>query len=85
VAARGKVSFTTRDAARLYLEERQVEAHYYYEHGNVEDILLRIAGTQKSSLLIMGGYGFSPMLEMVLGSVLDRILREICIPVLICQ
>ena len=85
VAARGKVSFTTRDAARLYLEERQVEAHYYYEHGNVEDILLRIAGTQKSSLLIMGGYGFSPMLEMVLGSVLDRILREICIPVLVCQ
>jgi nucleotide-binding universal stress UspA family protein len=33
----------------------------------------------------MGGYGFSPVLEVVLGSAVDQVLRTSWKPMLICQ
>jgi len=33
----------------------------------------------------MGGYGFSPVLEVVIGSSVDQVLRESRQPVLICR
>jgi nucleotide-binding universal stress UspA family protein len=34
---------------------------------------------------VMGGYGFGPMLEVVLGSTVDEVLRTSRRPVLICR
>jgi len=36
-------------------------------------------------LIVMGGYGFSPVVEIVLGSAVDQVLRESQHPVLICR
>jgi nucleotide-binding universal stress UspA family protein len=36
-------------------------------------------------VLLMGGYGFAPVFEVVLGSVVDEVLRESQKPVLICR
>jgi nucleotide-binding universal stress UspA family protein len=33
----------------------------------------------------MGGYGFSPLVEVVLGSAVDQVLRESSRPVLVCR
>jgi len=46
---------------------------------------LEVAREYKSNLLIMGGFGFRPVLNMVLGSTVDQILREFRQPILICR
>ena len=33
----------------------------------------------------MGGYGLNPMLEVILGSTVDRVLQESAVPILICR
>jgi nucleotide-binding universal stress UspA family protein len=71
--------------ARSYLEGRKIRARYLRERGQPGEVILQAARVQRSSLLLMGGYGFSPLVEMVLGSTVDRVLRESDIPILICQ
>jgi nucleotide-binding universal stress UspA family protein len=79
--------------ARAYLEEHGVQATFVGESvdksvgepGDVSDVILRAAREQQSELIVMGGYGFSPMLEIVLGSTVDHILRSSHYPVLICR
>ena len=36
-------------------------------------------------MIIMGGYGKSPATEILLGSAVDRVLREAWQPMLICR
>jgi nucleotide-binding universal stress UspA family protein len=36
-------------------------------------------------LIVMGGYGRGPVLEVVLGSALDQVLRQSHRPTLICR
>ncbi len=43
------------------------------------------AAAYHSSLIIMGGYGFSPIVEMMLGSTVDDVLRTTCCATLICR
>lgn len=85
VPEKGKATPVTCSEARAYLEAREVNAAYLCHKGNVADIMLQTAKEVKSNIIIMGGYGYSPVLEVVLGSTLDRILREAWMPVLICQ
>lgn len=68
-----------------YLGARKIPATFVQERGPVVEWLFKTARRQKSDLLVMGGYGFSPMLEVVLGSTLDQVLRESELPVLICR
>jgi len=39
----------------------------------------------EADLLLMGGYGYQPLLKAFLGSTVDRVLREAWFPVLICR
>jgi nucleotide-binding universal stress UspA family protein len=73
------------DRARAYLEEHGVRASYLLEHGAVGDTILAAAEAHASDVILMGGYGFNPLLEIVLGSSVDQVLRESRRPVLICQ
>ena len=43
------------------------------------------AAAQSSDLIVMGGYGFNPLLEAVIGSTVDQVLRVVKQPVLICR
>jgi nucleotide-binding universal stress UspA family protein len=46
---------------------------------------LSTAEAHDSDLILMGGYGYSPVVEVVLGSAVDEVLRASRQPVLICR
>jgi len=73
------------DHARQYIDSHGATASYVEEHGPVADVILRAAATHASDLILMGGYGFNPLLEAVIGSAVDQVLREAKQPVLICR
>lgn len=81
----GTVGANTLDSARTYIGSCGITANYFLESGPVAETILQIAETHNCDFLIMGGYGFSPVIEVVLGSTVDQVLRECHKPVLICR
>lgn len=73
------------DRARQYIESRGAAASYVEESGPIAEAILRAAAADASDLILMGGYGFNPLLEAVIGSTVDQVLREAKQPVLICR
>jgi len=71
--------------AGRYLAEHQIEAQAIAAEGAPGEAVMRVAGSVKASLIIMGGYGLSPLLTRVLGSTVNHVLRESAIPVWICR
>jgi nucleotide-binding universal stress UspA family protein len=71
--------------AKAYLTEQGVTAHYVHERGPVAGAILRTAEALDCDLILMGGYGHSPVAEIVLGSAVDEVLRHSRQPVLICR
>lgn len=80
-----RASPETQVRARAYLEQHGVAATYVQERGPVGEAILRAAEAQGADLLILGGYGYSPVVEMVLGSTVDEVLRKSRRPALICR
>jgi nucleotide-binding universal stress UspA family protein len=62
--------------ARGYLEAHGVAADYIAKQGPAAEVILRAAASHQADLVLMGGYGRGPVLEAVLGSTVDRVLRE---------
>lgn len=81
----GKNASRLLDNAREYLSNRGIRPECHLVKGEESQVILNIARQENSSLVLMGGYGFTPVLEVVLGSTVDAVLREAEIPVLICQ
>jgi nucleotide-binding universal stress UspA family protein len=79
------VTMQTLDDARQYLESHALQAAYRYESGNPGEAIVNVSQESPYDLIIMGGYGYHPMLEVFLGSSVDHVLRASCIPVLICR
>lgn len=75
----------TLETARLYLIARGVSATYVAEEGDVAAAIHATAEAHNCDLIVMGGYGFRPLLEVVLGSTVDQVLRWRRWPVLICR
>ncbi|MFZ0548126.1 MAG: universal stress protein [Candidatus Promineifilaceae bacterium] len=71
--------------ARSYLEEHGVEANYIAAKGPVAETILKTAENNGCDWLIIGGYNLNPLVEAVLGTVLNEIIHETKIPLLICQ
>jgi nucleotide-binding universal stress UspA family protein len=80
-----RVTDTTLEYARQYLELHEVQATYIQTGGPVTETLLKTAEDHASDLLIMGGHGHSPIMEVVLGSTVDHVLRDSRWPMLICK
>jgi nucleotide-binding universal stress UspA family protein len=89
LAKRGRLSLTVLtitednlDSSRLlsdaaaYLESWGVEATLVQQDGPVADALLQAAGAHGNDLILMGGYGHRPIVELVSGSVVDQVLRS---------
>lgn len=85
VLEKQRTSSATLAEAQGYLQARGVSATLREELGPVPDGILRAAAESDSDLIVMGGFGHSPVMEMVLGSALDRLLRESPHPLLICR
>jgi nucleotide-binding universal stress UspA family protein len=80
-----RISQATLDQAKRYLEIHEVRARYFLESEPPAEAILRLSQQEKCDFVIMGGYGFSPLLEVVLGSTVDQVLRDSLIPTLICR
>jgi nucleotide-binding universal stress UspA family protein len=80
----GRVTETTIKTVQDYLQLHQVEATILKKTGPVVEAILAVAEENNSNLIIMGGYGYNPVMELVLGSAVDEVLRTSRRPTLIC-
>ena len=72
--------------AKAYLEKQGImDANYLLAPRPIGDALLETAEKHASNLMIMGGFGFRPVKNLVLGSTVDQVLREFKKPILICR
>jgi nucleotide-binding universal stress UspA family protein len=85
VAEAGRTTAGTLAYARDYLEMHEVQAEFVEATGAVTPAILRTVEERKCDLILIGGYGASPVVEAVLGSSVDEVLREARVPVLICR
>jgi len=81
----GRATSKTLKEAETYLAKRGAEATFLKGYGPVAGVLTRTAKVRKCGLIVMGGYGFDPVREIVLGSQVDEVLRQSQRPVLICR
>jgi nucleotide-binding universal stress UspA family protein len=79
------VTGQTLEIARNYLDSYDIDAHFDLVEGAIAESLLRLAKERNSDLIIMGGYGGNPVIEVVLGTAIDRILAEADIPIMVCH
>ncbi len=71
--------------AREYLDKLNISAEYIIEESTVVESILHTAQEQNCNLILIGGYKASPLIEIVRGSLVDKILRVTSIPTLICR
>ena len=72
--------------AEAYLEEQYgVRATYLATDIHIADGIRDLATKENFDLILIGGYSAAPMVEVVLGSAVDQVLREVSLPVLICR
>jgi nucleotide-binding universal stress UspA family protein len=81
----GSTASETGARAQEYLEAHGVESTLLERQGPVTTEIMVTAEEYECDLIVMGGYGFGPMLEVVLGSTVDEVLRTSRRPVLICR
>lgn len=84
-AARNGKRAVPVDEAQAYLAAHQVTATIDVRSGPAAEVLLESAESHRCNLLIMGSFGFRPVLKLVLGSTVYAMLRAFRQPVLICR
>jgi nucleotide-binding universal stress UspA family protein len=71
--------------AKAYLGKTCYEViHKRYSH-RTSNTILQVAEEESVDMIMMGGYGLSPLFEALFGSTVDGVLRGTQVPVLICQ
>jgi nucleotide-binding universal stress UspA family protein len=72
--------------AQEYLEAHGVmDAVYVLRKTPIAKAVMHTAVEYNINFLIMGGFGFRPMMHFMLGSTVDEILRRFKHPILICR
>jgi nucleotide-binding universal stress UspA family protein len=85
IAEKGVMADEVIEEARDYLNAHGVQAIYVQKEGDTGDLIFETVQEHDCDLIVMGGYGKAPMLEVVLGSTVDEVLRRVNHPVLICR
>ncbi len=80
-----RVTSKTLADAKEYLSTHKIECTFVQEQGVIADAITNTAQQHNVDFIIMGGYGFNPVMEVMLGSEVDQILRTKQWPVLICR
>jgi len=73
------------DEARRYLATHRIEAEYVIRPGYANEAILETMDTGRHDLLFIGAYGHSRIIEMVLGSTTEYVLRNASAPVFLCS
>lgn len=89
VIEKGRTTSDTLARAQKYLEEKEGQAIFVKESlpksGSVAEAIMKTAEAHECDLIITGGYGYNPVVEIVLGSTVDEVLRTSRKPILICR
>jgi len=85
VAHNGIDAQSIQAQAQDYLASLKTPIQYLIKEGEVVKTVLKTAKKQICDLILIGGYKSSPVVEIVKGSLVDELLREITIPTLICR
>ncbi len=80
-----RVGEATLERAAEYARDHEVNPVTELRAGPVDEAILAAAREHECNLILMGGYGLSPLLEFALGSAVDKVLRKAEVPVLICR
>ncbi len=76
---------TAVEYAREHLTQYGVSADCVLGREDIAGVVLETAVTRACNLIIMGGFGYRPVLQLMLGSTVDKILRQYTYPILICR
>jgi nucleotide-binding universal stress UspA family protein len=68
-----------------YLDLHEVAADLLSVSGPIAEAILTAAAERDINLLMLGGYGANPVKEVILGSTVNRVLREAPCPLFICH
>ena len=68
-----------------YLEWHEVQADFVQASGAPGEAVLKTAEERRIELIMMGGYGATPVKEVILGSTVNHVLRQTPCPVFICR
>jgi nucleotide-binding universal stress UspA family protein len=71
--------------AKDYLGDCCKHSIFRHSNGPVSDTILDVAKEESSELIVIGGYGLPPLMEILFGSTVNAILRRTNIPILICK
>jgi len=80
----GTTSPSVQDHARAYLELHEIQADYIVVDGTLDNIL-EIASEREINLILMGSYSGTALKEVVLGSMVNELLRRFEYPIMICK
>jgi len=80
-----KTTSSALEHAKSYLEQQQVNATFWQTRGKVASGILHAAKVHESDLLLIGSYRYNPLVEPLLGGVLDQLLRTSPVPLLVCK
>lgn len=71
--------------AEDYLGECCKNAIFRYRSGRASKVILQVAKDEAADMILMGGYGLSPIWETLFGSTVDGVLRGTTIPVFVSK
>lgn len=71
--------------AQRYLQRRGVKASYLLKDEEIVEVIKEQVEKKGIDFILIGGYGATSVVEVVLGSSVDQVLREIQLPILICR
>lgn len=83
-----ETAYTTADASQRageYLARYGIQADLLVRQEDIAGAILETAVARAINLVVMGGFGYRPVLQVMLGSTVDSILREFPYPILICR
>jgi len=84
LSGNGNDSSSVQDYARAYLELHEIEADYVLAKGPM-DTFLEVSQEREINLILMGGYSGTALKELMIGSLINNLLRKFDYPILICR
>lgn len=79
-----KDASSVQDYARDYLELHEINADYVLTKSSM-DTFLEVSKERDINLILMGGYSGTALKEVIIGSMVNHLLREFGYPILICR
>jgi len=74
-----------QDEARNYLSRFPLNSQYIISQVSISEQIKISDQTDEIDLILIGGYSGSTLIDVMLGSAVDKVLREIQLPILICR